>query len=234
MAERRVFVVEDDPAIRRGLCDALRFGGFSVAEADRGDGALEAILARPPDLVLLDVLLPGLDGFEVLDRLRSSHPRLPVILLTAKGATDDRVRGLELGADDYVVKPFDIRELLARVEAVLRRSAERPTDLRSLDLGGLIVSFETREAVAPDGSARTLSETESSILRYLAVHRGRVIERSELLQRLWGGAAAEMETRTVDMHISRLREKLEPDPARPRWILTVRSRGYRLAPEAAP
>jgi DNA-binding response OmpR family regulator len=231
MAARRVLVVEDDPAIRRGLCDALRFGGFSAAEADRGDRALELILASHPDLVLLDVLLPGLDGFQLLERLRDSLPRLPVILLTAKSTPDDRVRGLRLGADDYVVKPFDIQELLARVDAVLRRSAERPTDLRSLDLDGVRVDFETRESTAPDGSTRTLSEMESAILRYLAIHRGRVIERTELLQRLWGGAAAEMETRTVDMHISRLRDKVERDPGRPRWILTVRSRGYRLAAE---
>ena len=173
MADRTVFVVEDDPAICRGLCDALRFAGYAVAHAERGDAGAAAILARPPDLVLLDVLLPGLDGFEVLRRIREVHPRLPVILLTARGATDDRVRGLEGGADDYVVKPFEVRELLARVEAVLRRSAERPTDLPILELDDVRVDFETREVVGPEGASACLSETECRILRYLGVRNAR-------------------------------------------------------------
>ncbi len=224
-----ILVVEDDAAIRRGLCDALAFAGYAVGECARGDEAVERALASPPDLLLLDVLLPGKDGFEILRELRASHPQLPVILLTARGAEEDRVRGLKLGADDYVVKPFSASELLARVEAVLRRSAERPRGLRTLHLGDRTVNLELGEIALAGGEKRRLSELESSILRYLAAHRGRPVDRRELLQRVWGGNSREMETRTIDMHVRRLREKLERDPAQPKLLVTVRSRGYMLA-----
>jgi len=227
MAQTRVLVVEDDPSIRRGVRDALSFAGYGVEDCAHGDRALEGALRSPPDLVLLDVVLPGVDGFEFLELFRRAQPRVPVIMLTARGATDDRVRGLKLGADDYVVKPFDARELLARVEAVLRRSAERPLDLHRLTLGSTRVDFATRE-VTPDGSEpRPLSEREASLLRYLALNRDRAVSREELLQHVWG-ANPRVETRTVDMHVSRLRDKIEPDPSRPRFVVTVRSMGYRF------
>jgi len=229
VAQTTILVVEDDAAIRRGLCDALAFAGYAVGECARGDEAVERALATSPDLLLLDVVLPGKDGFEILRELRVSHPQLPVILLTARGAEDDRVRGLKLGADDYVVKPFSASELLARVEAVLRRSAERPRGLRTLRLGDRTIDLELGEIALSGGEKRHLSSLESSILRYLAAHRGRPIGRRELLQRVWGGNSREMETRAIDMHVRRLREKLESDPAQPKLLLTVRARGYMLA-----
>jgi len=229
LAQTTILVVEDDPAIRRGLCDALAFAGYAVEACARGDEAIDRALALSPDLLLLDVLLPGKDGFEVLRDLRASHPQLPVILLTARGAEEDRVRGLKLGADDYVVKPFSASELLARVEAVLRRSAERPRGLRTLRLGDRTVDLELGEIALASGEKRRLSELEASILRYLVAHRGRPVDRRELLQRVWGGNSREMETRTIDMHVRRLREKLERDPASPTLLVTVRSRGYMLA-----
>jgi DNA-binding response OmpR family regulator len=229
LAQTTILVVEDDAAIRQGLCDALAFAGYAVGEYARGDGAVEWALASSPDLLLLDVLLPGRDGFEILRELRVSHPQLPVIMLTARGAEEDRVRGLKLGADDYVVKPFSASELLARVEAVLRRSAERPRGLRTLHLGDRTIDLELGEILLASGERLRLSELESSIVRYLAAHRGRPIDRRELLQRVWGGNSREMETRTIDMHVRRLREKLERDPAQPKLLVTVRGRGYMLA-----
>lgn len=231
MAQTTILVVEDDAPIRRGLCDALRHAGYAVAECPTGDDALASACAASPDLLLLDVLLPGKDGFEILRELRDSHPQLPVIMLTARGAEADRVRGLRLGADDYVVKPFSATELLARVEAVLRRSAERPSDLRELTLADRTVELELGRVSLADGEEHRLSDLETRLLRYLAINRGRPIDRKELLQRVWGGNAREMETRAVDMHMRRLREKIERDAANPTRILTVRGKGYMLAAE---
>src|SRR5882724_11494581 len=221
--QRSVLVVEDDPAIRRGIVDALRFGGFTVLEAADGAAGLASALGADLDLVLLDVLMPGMDGFAVLAELRRAKPSLPVIMVTARGAEDDRVRGLAGGADDYVVKPFSARELLARVAAVLRRSAERPRNVGRLDVAGRTVDFERREVTRPGAAAAQLSEREAAVLRYLAESDGRVVSRDELLQRVWGldpkGVAA---TRTVDMHVARIREKLGDDADAPRIVVTVR------------
>jgi DNA-binding response OmpR family regulator len=224
-------VVEDDAPIRRGLCDALRYAGYAVEECFTGDAALATACAASPDLLLLDVVLPGKNGFEILQELRASHPQMPVIMLTARGAEEDRVRGLKLGADDYVVKPFSATELLARVEAVLRRSAERPSDVRELRIAGRTVDLELGRVTASNGGGHRLSDLETRLLRYLAINRGRPVGRKELLQRVWGGNAREMETRAVDMHVRRLREKIEQDPSNPTLIVTVRGKGYMLAPE---
>ena len=229
MSRPVVLVVEDDTAIRRGLVDALRYAGYEVLESDNGSGGLELAIESPVDLVLLDVMLPKLDGFGVLQELRRSQPTLPVIMVTARGAEEDRVRGLTDGADDYVVKPFSAKELLARVDAGLRRSPQRAADVDALRFDGRMIDLARREVTSADGSTRQLTDREVAILRYLAVSRKRAVDRRELLQHVWGLNPRGIHTRTVDMHIARLREKIEEDPADPRIILTVRGKGYMLA-----
>lgn len=226
-----VLVVEDDAAIRRGLTDSLRFAGYQVIETGDGTEAQRILRGTELDLVLLDVALPGCSGFELLTGVRDSRPTLPVIMVTARGAEDDRVRGLRSGADDYVVKPFSSSELLARVEAVLRRSAERPTGVRKIRVAELEIDLERRE-VRNGSEPRQLSEREADILRYLASHRGRAVAREELLQRVWGLDTRGIETRTIDMHVARLREKLGEQGAANKLIVTVRAKGYMLAEEA--
>lgn len=230
MSQPTVLVIEDDTPIRRGLVDALQFAGYAVLEA--ADGRRGAVLAIEAtiDLVLLDVMLPGRDGFSILDELRRSRPTLPVIMVTARGGEDDRVRGLVNGADDYIIKPFSARELLARVEAVLRRSPERPSDVRSIRLGNTIVRLDRGEVVEAGVAQATLSQRECSILRYLAANAGRAIARDELLHRVWGIDPRGVETRTVDMHVARLRDKLAVSAGdEDEFIQTVRGKGYMLA-----
>jgi DNA-binding response OmpR family regulator len=229
MDRKRILVIEDDAAIRRGVVDALRFAEYAALEAGEGNAGLAAAIASECDLVLLDLVLPGRDGLEVLRELRAERPTLPVIILTARAAEDDRVRGLRLGADDYVVKPFSVKELLARVEAVLRRSPERPSAVRRVDFPGGLADFERHEVRFEDGGRCELSDREIQLLRYLAAHVGRAISREELLARVWGLDPAGITTRTIDMHVARLREKLRDDPTQPRIVLTVRGRGYMLA-----
>jgi two-component system alkaline phosphatase synthesis response regulator PhoP len=223
-----VLVVEDDPAIRRGLVDALTYAGHSVRQTDDGLDALRQVETLVPDLVLLDVMLPGADGFEVLSGLRSRLPGLPVIMVTARGSEEDRVRGLTNGADDYVVKPFSAKELLARVEAVLRRAPERPKGLTCFDLGGRRIDLRARRVSLPDGSAVDLSERETELLAYLAGTGDRPVGREELLERVWGLDPKGLHTRTVDMHVARLRDKLGDERGEPRLIVTVHGAGYRL------
>jgi two-component system, OmpR family, alkaline phosphatase synthesis response regulator PhoP len=229
----RVLVVEDDSAIRRGVRDALEFAGYSVLESGDGKQGFELASSAEIDIVLLDIYMPRRDGLSVLEELRRVRPALPVIFLTAKGEAEDRVRGLRLGADDYVVKPFNAGELLARVEAVLRRSAERPKPIRTLTLEGRTIDFERREIAHADGRRVVLAQREAEVLEYLAANRGRAISRDELLQRVWGVDPRGVQTRTVDMAIARLREQLGDDPAQPTVVVTVRGKGYMLAGLAA-
>ena len=229
MSQCLILVIEDDDAIRRGLVDALGYAGYAVREAADGQTGLEMALELPVDLVLLDVMLPARNGFEVLAELRASRPTLPVIMVTARGSEDDRVRGLTDGADDYVTKPFSAVELLARVSAVLRRSPERPGDVSSLQVDGRTIDLERREVRLAGGEVRQLSEREADILRYLAVRAGRAVDRDELLHRVWGLNPRGIETRTVDMHIARLREKLAGSADDEQVIVTVRGKGYMLA-----
>lgn len=232
MPNRTVLVVEDDSAIRRGLGDALRFAGFTVREAADGQKGLELASQEDLTLVLLDVVLPKMDGFQVLEEIRRSRPSLPVIMLTARGTEEDRVQGLRNGADDYVVKPFGVRELLARVEAVLRRTPERPRNLGSISIKGRRIDFETREVHFDSGGSEELSEREAQLLHYLGTRPGHVVSRDELLQRVWGLDPRGIQTRTVDMHVVRLRERLRDDPKTPEIIVTVRARGYRFGDQS--
>lgn len=236
MSAARVVVIEDEPAIRRGVVDALRINGYDVAEAADGARGTEEALRRGVDLVLLDLLLPKRDGLEVLAEIRTVRPTLPVIILTARGTEEDRVRGLKMGADDYVVKPFSARELLARVEAVLRRSVDRPAEVRTAQLGDAVIDFDRREVQWPGSDRIELSETEVAILSFLVAHPQRAVSREELLTRLWGIGPKEVETRTIDMHVARLRTKLR-DPSgksTPQAIVTVRAHGYMAGADLRP
>jgi DNA-binding response OmpR family regulator len=219
-------VVEDDAAIRRGLVDALRFAGYDVLEAASGQEGLTRALRATFDLLLLDLILPGPSGFEILKAVRAARPTLPVIILTARGEEHDRVEGLRLGADDYVVKPFSVRELLARVDAVLRRSPERPHHVDKVRLPNGVADLARREVRFNDGERAELSEREVELLRYLASHPDRAISRDEILLRVWRLEQRHFETRTIDMHVAHLREKLRDDPEQPRVLLTVRGKGY--------
>ena len=227
--KKTVLVVEDDPAIRRGLVDALQFAGYVVIACADGEEGLASALSAQLDLAILDVVLPRRDGFEILREIRRARAALPVILVTARGAEHDRVHGLQTGADDYVVKPFSSKELLARVVAVLRRSAERPSDIGRIVIAGRAVDFDRREIERVDGSRVQLSEKEADLLRYLVRNRGRAIARSELLERVWGLPSGDMATRAIDMHVVHLREKLADSPEAPQVVLTVRGKGYMLA-----
>jgi DNA-binding response OmpR family regulator len=236
MHAARIVVIEDEAPIRRGVADTLRASNYEVAEAaDGAQGLTEA--ARPGvDLVLLDLLLPKRDGLDLLSDLRRVRPTVPVIILTARGTEDDRVRGLKMGADDYVVKPFSARELLARVEAVLRRSLGRPPDVAGAKIGRAVIDLERREICWSDSERGELSETEGAILAFLVAHRKRAVSRDELLSRIWGIEPVGLETRTVDMHIARLRTKLRDPSGRktPEAIVTVRAHGYMASPDLVP
>lgn len=229
MSNERILVIEDDHAIRTGLVDALRSEGYAVQDAADGIEGRDAALAAAYDLLLLDLILPGCDGFTILQTLRAERPDLPVIILTARGEEDERVRGLRLGADDYVVKPYSLRELLARVEAVLRRVPDAGSTEMTFTIPGGEVDFASalinRDGVDPVA----LSEKELELLRYLKRREGQPVSREELLTRVWGISARGIETRTVDVHIARLREKLGDDSSAPSIILTVRGKGYSMA-----
>jgi DNA-binding response OmpR family regulator len=229
MDGKRILVVEDDAAIRRGLVDALGFAGYATLEASEGAAALAAALESECDLMLLDLVLPGRDGLAVLREVRAMRRGLPVIVLTARGSEDDRVQGLSHGADDYVVKPFSIKELLARIEAVLRRAPKRPSPVKRFVFDGGAADLERHEIVFDDGKRCELSERERQLFHYLACHAGRAISRDELLARVWGLNPTGITTRTIDMHVARLREKLRDDQGSPRIVLTVRGQGYMLA-----
>jgi two-component system, OmpR family, response regulator RpaB len=231
MSGRTIVVIEDEDPIRRGLCDALTAFGYDPVAAADGESGLDTAQRLSPSLVLLDLAMPKMDGMTVLAELRKTHPTLPVIIITARGSEDDRVRGLKLGADDYVVKPFSARELLARVEAVLRRSPDRPHPVRSIESDGHVVDLDRAEVRFPDDDVISLSEMEADIFRYLANNADRVITREELLARVWGIDDQNLETRAVDMHITRLRTKLDRGGSdQPiQWIKTVRGKGYMLA-----
>lgn len=229
MPLQTILTVEDDAPIRRGVVDALTYAGYTVLESGDGNEGCQMAVRREFDLLLLDMVLPGKTGLEILREVRNVRPTLPVIILSARGEESDRVAGLRLGADDYVVKPFSVNELLARVAAVLRRSPSRPSDVEELRLPAGRVDFARCEVSFDDGERIELSEREQQLLRYLVQHAGRTVPRQELLENVWQIDARGVSTRTVDMHVARLREKLRDDPEEPRVLMTVRGRGYMLA-----
>lgn len=224
-----VLVIEDDAAIRHGVVLALVHVGFEVLEAGDGPRGIELARSEDVDLVLLDLVLPGKEGLDVLVEVRRHDPTLPVIIVTARGDESDRVRGLELGADDYVVKPYSARELIARVEAVLRRSPERSEPVSKVCSHGVEVDFELQQARAIDGTCFALSTLETDVLRYLAAHPRRVISRDELLNRVWTARAHHIASRAVDMTVARLRKKLRQAGAA-ELLSTVKGKGYKLEP----
>ncbi|MBI3637728.1 MAG: response regulator transcription factor [Candidatus Rokubacteria bacterium] len=225
-----ILIADDEPEIVRGLEDNLRFEGYRTAAAADGEEALRLALEQAPDLVLLDVMMPKMSGWDVCRELRRRGREVPVIMLTARGEEADRVRGLELGADDYVTKPFALRELLARVRAVLRRPAPRPA-AEALAFGDVRVHVRGRQVVKAGREIR-LTRKEFDLLVYLLEHRGEIVTRERLLDDVWGYERFPT-TRTVDTHVLRLRRKFEADPDRPAFILTAHGQGYRFAPADA-
>ena len=223
---KRILVIEDDAAIRRAVVDALTITGYEVDQSGRGDEGLAKALQGAANLVLLDLVLPKGSGWTILRQLRAEQSTIPVIILTACGRESDRVEGLQAGADDYVVKPFSVKELLARVEAVLRRSPQRPQLISSTQFAGGKIDFERREIVLDSQERESLSEREGELLLYLARHSGRALSREELLQNVWRLTPNGYSTRTIDMHIARLREKLRDTGSESRVLLTVRGKGY--------
>jgi DNA-binding response OmpR family regulator len=221
-----VLVVDDEPTIREVVCRYLERDGFTTVEAADGESALASIEESEPALVVLDVMLPGVDGLEVCRRVRANS-RVPIILLTARGEETDRIVGLELGADDYVTKPFSPRELAVRVRTVLRRiSSDEPS--ARIEAGDLVIDAATRD-VLRDGVELKLTAKEFDLLLFLAQNPRQVFSREHLMDRVWGYQAA-FDTGTVTVHIRRLREKIEQDPSAPKRIETVWGVGYRFAP----
>ena len=221
----RVLVVEDDPAILRGLADNLAFESHDVLTATDGVQACTLIRDKKPDLIILDLMLPGLSGYEVCRKMRSEGIMTPIVMLTARGQEADRVLGLDLGADDYVSKPFSIRELMARVRAILRRSQGTRAMRDELRVGDVVVDFRRYDA-RKDGTPFEMTRKEFGVLRLLVSRAGDVLTRDDLLNEVWGYEATPT-TRTVDNHIASLRAKLEVSPSEPVHLLTIHGVGYK-------
>jgi two-component system alkaline phosphatase synthesis response regulator PhoP len=222
----RILIVDDEPEMVRGLEDNLRFEGYQTASATNGQDAVALAQSGAPDLILLDVMMPRMSGWDVCRALREKGIEAPIIMLTARGEEVDRVRGLELGADDYVTKPFSLRELLARVRAVLRRPGPR-SRFDEFTFGDVRIRPRVRQ-VFKAGEEIRLTRKEFDLLVFLVAHRGEVITRERLLDEVWGYERFPT-TRTVDTHILRLRKKFEADADRPVWILTFHGHGYKFA-----
>lgn len=225
---KRILIIEDDVAILRGLKDNLEYEGYGVLSATDGEQGYDLIREKKPDLVILDLMLPRLSGYEVCRKVRAEGGNVPILILTARGEEVDKVHGLNIGADDYVTKPFSVRELLARIQAIFRRASSSrtgslPDELRFHDV---VVDFLRFEA-SKSGRVLELSRKEFGVLRLLAARSGEVVTRDELLDAVWGYDRFPT-TRTVDNHVSLLRAKIEDDPARPRFLLTIRGVGYKL------
>jgi two-component system, OmpR family, alkaline phosphatase synthesis response regulator PhoP len=224
---KRILLVEDEPGLVLTLSDRLAREGYAIETSGDGESALERATTEGFDLVLLDVMLPSMNGFDVIRELRRRGIETPVIMLTARGQIVDKVVGLKLGADDYVTKPFEMVELLARIEAKLRRAPVTPHPADGYQFGDVRIDFRRAE-VARNGEPVELSAREFQLLRYFIEHRGATLSREELLNEVWGYNAMPS-TRTVDVHVAWLRQKVEPTPRHPQFILTVHGLGYKFS-----
>ena len=225
----RLLIIEDELPMRTALAQTMTAAGYHVRTATDGEEGLELACREPFDLLLLDVMMPGLDGYEVCRNLRQRGREMPILMLTAKGMVDDRVEGLECGADDYLVKPFSLRELTARVRALLRRHERTGKVPERVEIGEAVVDFAAC-ALTRDGVTITLPTKEVGMLRLFVARRGEVISRETFLDVVWGYHAFPS-NRTVDNYVASLRQRIESDPSRPVFFLTIRGEGYRLVPE---
>ena len=228
VSRQTILIIEDEPMIVRGLRNAFEHNGFAVLAAGDGETGLELAASHSPALIILDVMLPRMSGMDVCRQLRGRGVHTPIIMLTARGEESDRVYGLEVGADDYVTKPFSIRELVARARAVLRRGAATAAPRDRVQVGSVVVDFK-QYAVIKDDQREALTPLEVSLLRLFLEHPGEVITRDRLLSEIWGFEAYPT-TRTVDTFMLRLRRKIEPNPREPRHFLTVYGAGYKFVP----
>ncbi len=224
----RILIVEDDPSIRLGLKRSLEFEGFSVELARDGEEAIQRAFDKKPDLIVLDIMLPRVNGFEVCRTVRKYDSALPILILSAKGEEGDKVPGPEPGADDYIVKPFSIRELTARIKAALRRRRAMEGEVDMFEEDTLAIDFGGQTLLV-SGEARELSTREFKLLRFLIQNRGRVLSRDQILNKVWG-YDYDGTPRTIDNFINKLRQKLGDDPTDPKWIQTVRGSGYKFRP----
>jgi len=224
---KKILVVEDEPGILVSLRDEFESEGYTVHTAESGDKALEMAAKQRPDLIILDIMLPVLNGYEVCKKLRMEGDATPIIMLTVKDKEVDKVLGLELGADDYVTKPFSLRELTARVKAMFRRTEERTKDLANYSFGKISLDFRKYEATKK-GKKLELTPLEFRMLKLLIEKKGQVISRDDFLDHIWGEENVSVSFRTVDSHIANIRKKIEADPANPKHILSLRSVGYKF------
>jgi two-component system alkaline phosphatase synthesis response regulator PhoP len=228
MNQARILLVEDEPNLRRTLIDLLKSDGYVVESSGDGIEGQDLAAKNPFDLIILDVMLPSRNGFEVCRRLREQGINTPVLMLTARSELNNKVQGFKSGSDDYLTKPFETPELEARIQALLRRSTRvAPAEIKSYEFDGIQVDF-SKSQVIKNGKATALGERESRLLRYLIERKGTVLSRDELLQEVWGYKSIPL-TRTVDVHIAWLRQKIEDDPKNPQYIVTVHGQGYRFA-----
>jgi len=225
---KKILIIEDDPGIQLSLKDEFESEGFDVYSADDGLAGLEMIEQNPPDLIILDLMLPFQNGYEICKKLRQEGNNVPIIMLTVKDQEVDKVLGLELGADDYVTKPFSLRELLARVHALLRRSAENIPESSVFSIGDTVFDLKKYEALKK-GKEIEYTTLEFQMVKLLYERRGQVVTREDFLNDIWGEQNTVVTERTVDSHIANIRKKLEDDPSDPRYILSVRGVGYKLA-----
>jgi DNA-binding response OmpR family regulator len=223
---KKILIIEDDPAIRTGIKEALGAEGYSVSEADTGTKGFEIASKYNFDLIVLDLILPGKDGIEICKELRSDGVKTPIIMVTSRKEEIDKILGLEIGADDYVTKPFSLRELLARIKALIRRSTYEPGDIEEVDFADMKINFKKQEMLKGTNPIK-LSATEYRILHYFIDHESEVISRDKFLDEVWGYDTFPT-TRTVDNYILSLRKKIEDDPANPKHLLTIHKVGYKF------